>query len=186
MLNAASSLKYPTSFTGSERRVELAGEGYFEVAHNKLKPFKVISNGQEIEVLGTHFNVNAYTDEFGIKTTLLEGSVKISAAGLYTLIRPGQQALFANHRLSVGDADIKETIAWKDGYFDFKNESIESIMRKLSRWYDIDVQYDGKVTGEGFYGEISRFKNISEVLSMLEQTELVHFKIEGRRVTVIR
>ncbi|WP_158995635.1 FecR family protein [Mucilaginibacter sp. L196] len=188
ILNAASSLRYPASFTGNDRKVELTGEAYFEVAHNAAKPFKVTSNGQTVEVLGTHFNINSYTDEQIIKTTLLEGSVKVTqnASGISKMLKPGQQSLLSGGRLAVADANIEEAVAWKNGYFRFNDENIESIMRKLSRWYNIDVQYEGRTSDEGFYGKISRFKNISGVLKMLEQTKSVHFKVEGRRVTVLQ
>ncbi|PUZ26929.1 FecR family protein [Chitinophaga costaii] len=183
-LNAASSIKYPTAFPGKERKVEVTGEVYFEVAHNAAKPFIVVANEQVVEVLGTHFNINAYPDEANVKTTLLEGSVKIVAGKNSVVIKPGQQSTTRSGRITVGPADLDEAVAWKNGYFQFKDEKIASIMRKLSRWYNIDVQYEGKVSEEGFNGAISRFKNISQVLKMLEKTKVVHFKIEGRRVTI--
>ncbi|MCC8426389.1 FecR family protein [Mucilaginibacter sp. UR6-11] len=180
-LNSASSLKYPASFTNlKERRVELKGEAYFEVIHNSALPFKVVTDRQTVEDIGTHFNVNAYDP--AIKTTLFEGSIKINDR---QVLVPGEQALLSNNVLKVSNGDLEEAIAWKNGYFRFKNETIQSIMPKLARWYDIDVQYDGTISTIGFYGTISRDKNISEVLTMLQQTEGVHFKIEGRRVTVL-
>ncbi|WP_345949680.1 FecR domain-containing protein [Mucilaginibacter sp. PAMB04274] len=186
-LNASSSIKFPTIFKGTERKVEVAGEVYFEVAHNAAKPFKVVTDKQVIEVLGTHFNVNAYPDEANIKTTLLEGSVKVSANDASTIIKPGQQSVLHEGRLNVNKAvDLDEAIAWKNGYFQFNDERIESVMRKLSRWYNIDMQYQGEPLNEGFSGTISRSKNISQVLKMLERTKAVHYKIEGRRVTIIQ
>lgn len=184
-LNAASSITFPVAFIGSERRVTITGEAYFEVVHDDKMPFKVISGDETTEDIGTHFNINSYTDENAVKTTLLEGAVKVWYNGDSKLLTPGQQAVFKSNTLSVANANTEEAIAWKNGYFRFNNEKIESIMRKLSRWYNIDVSYDSKVSDEGYYGTISRFKNISEVLNMLEQTKGVHFKIEGRRVTVI-
>lgn len=186
-LNAASSIKYPTVFPGAERKVEVTGEVYFQVAHNAAKPFRVVSNQQVIEVLGTHFNINAYADEASIKTTLLEGSVKVSNNNSSIIIKPGQQAVFQNGHLSLNPvANLDEAVAWKNGYFQFKDEKIASVMRKLSRWYKINLQYQGQASEEGFNGTISRSKNISQVLKMLERTEAVHFKIDGRRVTVIQ
>jgi len=185
-LNAASSIKYPTSFNGSERKVEITGEVYFEVAHNKAKPFRVVSAGQLVEVLGTHFNINAYTNESNIKTTLIEGSVRVSGTNQTKTIKPGEQAELSAKGISIKPADTEESIAWKNGYFRFNDENIESIMRKLSRWYNIEVSFKGPISQEGFNGKISRYKNISQVLKMLEQTMAVHFQIEGRRVSVMK
>lgn len=185
-LDAASSLTYPTAFEGTERRVELTGEAYFEVAHNASKPFRVVSKSQTVEVLGTHFNINAYNGESAIKTTLLEGSVKVSAGKSVQSIRPGQVAAMSANHITVSEADTEEAVAWKNGYFRFNDEKIESIMRKLSMWYDIDVQYQGEMPSEGYYGTISRYKNIREVLKMLELTRSVNFKIDGRRITVLK
>jgi transmembrane sensor len=165
--------------------VTITGEAYFEVSHDANRPFRVISNGQTVEVLGTHFNVNTYTDEPNTRTTLLEGSVKVSAANGASVIKPGQQAVLSDAGLAVNAANTEETVAWKNGYFRFNGENIQSIMRKLSRWYDIDVAFDGPVSDDEFSGTISRSKNISEVLKALQYSKTVHFKIEGRRVTVL-
>jgi ferric-dicitrate binding protein FerR (iron transport regulator) len=185
-LNAASSLKFPTFFPGSERNVELTGEAYFEVAKNKDKPFKVFSQNQTVEVLGTHFNINAYPDEGVISTTLLEGSVRVSKHSAdgrketgERLLKPGQQAKLGAD-IQVSNADVQAAMAWKNGYFVFAHEPIQNIMRQLSRWYDVDVVYQGKATTENFTGTISRFENISEVLDMLQLTGAVHFKIESQ------
>lgn len=184
-LNAASSLSYSPSLRENGRRVvELRGEGYFEISKDKKHPFIVKTDKQEVEVLGTHFNINAYKDEPAI-TTLLEGSVKVRKSDEQTLLKPGEQSIVTNHKLSVSKANISEAIAWKDGYFNFFEEPIESIMRKISRWYDVEIIYEGKITTERFNGGISRFKNVKELLEMLESTGSVHFKIEGRRVTVM-
>jgi len=185
-LNAASSLRYPVRFTGKERRVEITGEAYFEVVHNRLMPFMVVGEEQTVKVLGTHFNINSYADEGNIRTTLVEGSVEVSNKVIVKVLLPGQQSVLKNTDLTVTEANIEEAIAWKNGYFRFNGETIENIMRKLSRWYNIEVRYEGKVSDESFYGTISHFKNISEVLKMLELTKGVHFKIEGRRVTVMQ
>jgi transmembrane sensor len=185
-LNSASAIKYPTLFTGGERKVEVTGEVYFEVTHNALKPFRVVTGKQVVEVLGTHFNINAYADEAGIKTTLVEGAVRVSTGNSSMVIKPGQQSVVQNEKLHLnGKADINEAVAWKNGYFQFKDEKMESVMRKLSRWYNIELKYEGESSSEeGFNGTISRSKNISQVLKMLERTKAVHFKIEGRRVII--
>ena len=185
-LNAASSIKYPTAFTGADRKVEITGEAYFEVTHNAAKPFRVQSDHQVVEVLGTHFNVNSYADENETKTTLLEGSVKVTGSSGTKFIKPGQQAILRGNNLDIAEADVEEAVAWKNGYFRFNDEKIGSVMRKLSRWYNIDVTFEGNMSDEGFDGKISRYKNISQALKMLEKTKAVHFKVEGRRVTVMQ
>lgn len=186
-LNAASSLKYPTAFVGSERVVELTGEAYFEVAHNKAKPFKVKTQQQEVEVLGTHFNINAYSDERVIATTLIEGSVKVSSTANHKnmIIKPGQQATISDDGLSVKEVDTDEVIAWKNGYFQFNDENLESIMKKVSRWYDVEVVYQSAPSDLAFIGMISRTKNLSAVLNALEETGKISFKIEGKKITYI-
>ena len=187
-LNSGSSLSYPASFTRqSFRVVQLSGEGYFEVAKDKLHPFIVKTAGQQVEVLGTHFNISSYADEQQVKTTLAEGRVKVSdQVGKIKILAPGQQSVLTHGILTTGEANIEEALAWKNGYFRFNDENIQSIMRKLSRWYDIDVQYEGSIPDDGLNGKISRFKNISQVLKALEATKTVHFKVEGRRVTVMK
>ncbi|MVN20453.1 FecR family protein [Mucilaginibacter arboris] len=191
-LNAASSLKFPTQFASNERRVELTGEGYFEVAKDKTKPFKVVTDKQEIEVLGTHFNVNAYTDENAIRTTLLEGSVKITVGRTNqtvqqsVILKPDQQSALGRSGITIKDVDTEDAVAWKNGYFNF-NENIESIMKKLSRWYNIEVVYEtSKDPDLLFAGKVSRLKSINSVLNIIEATGNVHFRIEGRRVTVMK
>ncbi|GAA0886525.1 hypothetical protein GCM10009120_51240 [Sphingobacterium siyangense subsp. cladoniae] len=196
-LNAASTLKFPSSFSGLvNRRVELAGEGYFEVAPDKKHPFIVKTGEQTIEVLGTHFNINSYDDEPVIKTTLLEGSVKVAtyvkgnsaqALGGSTILKPGQQAQLGNDgKLHTTEVNTKEVVAWKDGKFVFKDETLGSIMRKISRWYNVDIIYQGISPEETFWGSISKFENVSKVLEKLELTGGVHFKIEGRKIYVTR
>ncbi|MFD0792056.1 FecR family protein [Mucilaginibacter litoreus] len=186
-LNAASSLRYPAAFVGAERKVELIGEAYFEVAKDKLHPFKVTMAQETVEVLGTHFNINSYSDEPSLKTTLLEGSVKVSTAAVQRVIKPGEQAVLNAAGLKVQDADEEEVLAWKNGLFVFNDEPLESIMRKVSRWYDVDVQYSGDVDkAETFGGGLPRFSNVSKVLKQLESTRLVHFKLQGRVIYVTR
>ena len=192
-LNAASSLRFPTSFTGNAREVTLTGEGYFEVTHDDAKPFKVLANGVEIKVLGTHFNINAYKDEPTIKTTLLEGSVKVGIGAASKTIRPGEQAQIESHdnslnpKIMVQPVDVDATVAWKNGRFIFHGNNILSVMRQLARWYDVEVSYEGNVTDEEFVGVInrSRYENISEILDMLEKTRTVSFAISGHHVTVM-
>ncbi|RQO66420.1 hypothetical protein DBR43_29850 [Pedobacter sp. KBW06] len=202
-LNASSSLKYPVSFAGKERKVELKGEAYFEISHNKKAPFRVLAKGQIVEVLGTHFNIMSYDDEKAVKTTLLSGSVKVSsnasnAAGArdgvinavkpaaeFLILKPGEQSQVSQGNMKlIHDVDLEDVLAWKNGYFKF-NENLRSIMTKVSRWYDVEVIYETQPDPEfKFKGEISRDKNISELLNMLDYTGNVHFKIEGRRVIV--
>lgn len=186
-LNASSSLRYPTRFAGKERRVELTGEAYFEVTHNASMPFKVKTDKEVVTVLGTHFNVNAYHDEPFVKTTLLEGKVRINALKSHTsgILKPGEQAILTDGQIKIAVGDTEAATAWKNGYFRFRGENITSIMRKLSRWYNIDVQYATTISDEGYYGTISRFKNIKQVLAVLSETGSVHFKVDGRRVTVM-
>lgn len=185
-LNSSSSLRFSALFNGNTREVELSGEAYFDVSKNKSKPFKVNTKDQIVEVLGTQFNINSYSDEGPIKTTLIEGSVKIIYKDKVVLLSPGQQFQPKESALKVVEADTEEVVAWKDGYFVFKNEDIRSIMRKLSRWYNVEVSYSGNIPDVGFGGNISRSKDISEVLDVLQLTNAVHFKVEGRRVTVMR
>lgn len=188
-LNSASSIRFPNTFTGNERKVEITGEAYFEVSRNESIPFKVEVNGAEVEVLGTHFNINAYEDEEEIKTTLLEGSVKVSNGSGNLLLTPGQQArINKNGEIKIiKDADIDEAVAWKNGRFIFQENNIQSVMRQLARWYDVDVYYRGNVTDEEFVGVInrSRYENISQILQMLEKTRTVSFDIDGHNVTVM-
>jgi transmembrane sensor len=182
-LNAASSITYPVAFTGGERRVTLTGEAYFEVVHQAHQPFKVRVGNREIEDLGTYFDINAYADEPVMETTLLEGSVKIGNL----VLKPGEQArMNRNGQITLTkDVDTDQAIAWKNGKFQFGDKAdIAAIMRQVARWYDVDVKYMGPVTGH-IGGSISRNVNASQVLRMLEITGGVHFKIEGRKVTVM-
>lgn len=182
-LNAASSLVFPASFAGlQERSVELTGEAYFEVAKDAVKPFKVISNAQTVEVLGTHFNINAYNDEPDIKTTLLEGAVRVNGS----MLRPGQQSVLLNGRLSIRNAETEMETAWKNGEFIFNGQDFKTVMRTISRWYDVDVVYEYDPKPFRIGGEVSRSRSIAEVLKMLEVTGGVKFKLEGRKIKVIR
>lgn len=200
-LNAASSIKFPTAFATNQRQVEISGEAYFEVAKNPASPFtiQIISSHGAPEanvfVLGTSFNINAYEDESAIKTTLSEGKVKVEsltntqlAEGKQTdgtQIFPGEQVLIdKTGKLSVAKkVDLEEVTAWKNGRFDFEGNDIESVMRQIARWYNVDVKYENTISAH-FMGTISRDVNLSEVLKMLEVTGTVKFKVERRTVSV--
>lgn len=186
-LNSASSITYPVAFNTKERRVKISGEAYFEVAKNPNQPFIVEANGTEVKVLGTHFNVNAYTDDNLVRTTLVEGAVRVSKNGQYALLKPDQQATSFNgsNQIEVIKVDAMEALAWKNGTFLFNNENIKNVMKVISRWYDIDVAYNGDVTNKTFGGTISRFENFEKLLKTLELTGAIHFKIQGRRVIVM-
>ncbi|WP_316767588.1 FecR family protein [Pedobacter frigiditerrae] len=184
-LNAGSSLKYPTAFRDNDRTVTITGEAYLEVAKNKQMPFRVISGNQTIEVLGTHFNVNAYDDEVAIKTTLLEGAVKVLTDKASTIIAPGEQTYFnnSNGSLQKKAVDVEQEVAWKNGLFSFKGDDVKAIMRQISRWYNVEIEYTGPITDEKFYGQISRNSKLSEIFAILELNNL-HFKSNGRKITV--
>ncbi|EDM33861.1 putative anti-sigma factor [Pedobacter sp. BAL39] len=185
-LNAASSLTFSSHLLQKGKRlVKLNGEGFFDVAKDKAHPFVVMCKGQELEVLGTHFNVKAYAEDQKMVSTLVEGSVKVRYGDEQRLLKPGQQATNDGRGLSVKEVDVSEAIAWKEGFFRFNDAHVGEVMEQLARWYDIDVKYEGKLSNDGFSGKISRYKPISDVLKMLENTGLVKFKIEGRRVTVL-
>lgn len=193
-LNSASSIQFPQAFAGlKERRVLLAGEAYFEVAKMKNKgrnlPFIVESKGQEVEVLGTHFNINSYTDEEEIRTTLLEGSVKVRSGASAVVIIPGQQARVNNYlsgKVSVAPAKIEQVMAWKNGYFHFENDNLPTVMRQLSRWYDVDVVYQVNRMDDEFIGDIPRTVRLSDALKVLEYGGGVHFKIENKKLIVTK
>lgn len=183
-LNAGSSIRYPVAFTGNARKISITGEAYFEVAHNAAMPFKVISGTTEVTVLGTHFNVNAYTDEANTKVTLLEGSVKVNSPGTAKVLRPGEQAQITDKIVVASNADLEEVMAWRTGKFIFGAKAdIETIMRQVSRWYDVDIAYQGKITSH-FGGTISRQVNISEVLKILEATGNVKCSVQGKKVII--
>lgn len=183
-LNAGSTIKYPTAFNGKVRKVEITGEVYFEVAHNKAKPFLVVSNGQMVKVLGTQFNINAYDNEKSIKTTLLKGSVEVTANGSQKILKPGQQSTSSQTGISLSEVDPDEVVAWKDGYFDFSETDIKTIMRQFSRWYDVDIQFDGPTTTETFTGRIPRNWTLSQVIKIVQSSKSVRLTVEGRRIIV--
>jgi ferric-dicitrate binding protein FerR (iron transport regulator) len=193
-LNAASSIRFPATFSNNERRVEITGEAYFEIAaayssntNNKI-PFIVSANGTDIKVLGTHFNVNAYNDESAIRTTLLEGSVNVSSANSRQsiTIKPGQQSQVtkAGNIKVMDDVDVDAVMAWKNGYFSFQQADLTTVMRQVSRWYDVDIVYEGTIPNRRFGGEITRNTNASQVLQILEDSK-IHFRIEGKKIVVM-
>jgi transmembrane sensor len=184
-LNAASSMTYPTTFLGDKRIVEITGEAYFEVAHNAAKPFQVKSRGQIVEVLGTHFNINSYAEEPVTKTTLLEGSINITVNKHKHLLKPGEQAATIKDNMMITTVSPEQAVAWKNGDFIFNGEDLQSVMRQVARWYDVEIIYKNKTDYKKFFGTISRTKKLSEILKALEMNQNVHFKIEGRKIEVM-
>lgn len=191
-LNAASSIRFPVVFTGAQRLVEVTGETYFEVAKNASKPFKVKTVNQEVEVLGTHFNINAYDDEASIKTTLLEGKVKVTVPGNTAtqsarFLKPGQQSgISKSGQINIiNNADTEEAVAWVKGRFQFENTDLRTMLRQFARWYDVEVEYRGPVDLY-FTGQLTRNEQVTKVFKQLELTGEVHFRMEGRKVIVTR
>ncbi|HEY0612173.1 MAG TPA: FecR domain-containing protein, partial [Chitinophaga sp.] len=185
-LNAASSLRFPTQFTETTRSVDLTGEAYFEVAKNAAQPFHVKVEGMDITVLGTSFNIMAYTDENTIKTTLLEGAVKVTKGNEERLLHPGQQSqLEAGSSIKViNNADIELAVAWKNGFTSFRSADIRTIMRQVMRWYNIEVEYEGEIPQRVFTGDIPRDARLSELLQLLEVSK-IHFKMNNDRLVVM-
>lgn len=190
-LNAASTLKYPVSFSGLKTRsVELNGEAYFEVAKNEAFPFIVRTDREVVKVLGTHFNMSSYQDDSFSRTTLIEGKVSISPngspdMGQSKILKPGEQGEVLQGSIEVKKVNTEEVIAWKNDEFMFNNEDIRSVMNKISRWYDVEIVYQSPQKNVLIWGSISRFKSISDVLKLIELTGDVHFKVQGRRVFVM-
>lgn len=183
-LNSSSSIRFPVAFIEQERRVEITGEAYFEIAHNDRKPFTVSVNGVDVQVVGTVFNINSYPDESSMKTTLLKGAVKVKQGNQQVMIKPGEQAEVVDNNISVKkDVNINKEVAWKNGLFYFKNESLRTIMRQISRWYDVDVIYEGKISDELISGKMYRNANLSEVLKLLSELD-VKFSIEGKKLII--
>jgi transmembrane sensor len=200
-LNAGSSLRYPTVFSTEERRVEVTGEVYFEVAHDKTKPFFINiplqpgkPAGAELQVLGTQFNVNAYANEAAIKTTLVEGSLKVMSGTTTSekhsvVLQPGQQAQINNNAANapvkvLAHADVDKAVAWKKGIFNFEDASLEEVMRQLERWYDIEVVYEKNIPDIKFGGKMSSDVSLSGLLKSLQEMD-VHFRVEGRKLIVL-
>ena len=200
-LNAGSSLRYTTVFTGQERRVLVTGEAYFEVARNTQAPFKVSVNGKaEIEVLGTHFNVNAYDNESAIHTTLLQGSIRVATvadkaaqAPAFVVLKPGQQARIQDQAVGsaspsvikvINHADTNKVMAWKNGLFNFEGASLAEVLRQIERWYDIDIIYEKGIPAITFEGKMTKDVPLKDLLVMLERSD-IHFRIDGRRLIVL-
>ncbi len=184
-LNASSSIRFPTSFPNGERLVELRGEAYLEVSKDAIRPFRVMAKGMTVEVLGTHFNINAYDDEPAIRTSLLEGAVRVGKNGKTRILTPGQQAsLLPDGQLRVEDGvDMSAVTAWKEGRFMFNDASITEVMRQVQRWYGAEITYEGNITHH-FVGSLPRDLPVSRLLEMLEMTGRVRFLIDGNRITV--
>jgi len=190
-LNAASSLTYATAVNEQGKRwVELNGEAYFEIAKDKQHPFIVKSKGQEVEVFGTHFNVNSYPEEGLSKTTLIEGTVRVTAnfksKTSRQFLKPGEQAVVGDGIIHIAAVDTDEEIAWKNGEFNFNGQDFKTMMRMISRWYDVDINYEYDPKDLHISGKLSRYRNLTEVLNMLEVTGEIKFKVEGRRITVLK
>ena len=184
-LNSASSLRFPVIFNVDSREVELKGEAYFEVSKDAKRKFSVRSGNQSVEVLGTHFNINAYSDERSIRTTLLEGEVRVIELNSKDskLLKPGEQSIVGEH-IQVENINTQTEIAWKDGYFNFSRADIETVMRQLGRWYGVHAKYEGAVPEHHFSGAISTDLTLLEVLEILEKSN-IHFKLVGKEVTVM-
>ncbi|MBO9592234.1 MAG: FecR domain-containing protein [Niabella sp.] len=189
-LNSESAVTFPVAFVGTERRVEISGEAYFEVTHNTAKPFIVKINstngdGGEVEVLGTHFNINAYNDEPGTKTTLLEGSVKVKKQNAIQLLAPGQQARMTAGGISlIRGVNLASVMAWKDGFFEFDNTDIRTLMHQVARWYDVDLRFEGPVSKEGITGRISKQVQLSSLLEALKLND-IHVQTNGKTITIL-
>jgi transmembrane sensor len=184
-LNAASSLTYSANLNvGGKRRVRLEGEGYFEIAKDKEHPFIVETGTHDVEVLGTHFNINSYADDDVEKTTLLEGSVKLSTSDRSKILKPGQQARISGNKITINETDTDLAVAWKNNEFVFESENIETIMKMIGRWYNVEVIYMGEKTNQRFSGKVSRFDKLSKVLEIVESTGEARFDVKGRIIYV--
>ena len=186
-LNAASSIHYPTAFNGNERAVELSGEAYFEIAKNERKPFVVSARGMRVQVLGTAFNLMAYSDETAVNATLVTGAVRVVTVSSSLMLSPDEQACLpaSTGRLTVSKPNMKEVLAWKEGRFRFDGANITTIMRQIARWYDVEIEYRGEAPSNEFNGSISRAEYVQKILHALERTGNVHFSLEGRKIVVM-
>lgn len=187
-LNSGSSVTFPVTFGNKERKVAITGEAYFEIAHDPLKKFIVTANDLTTEVLGTHFNVNAFEEEENIKVTLLQGSIKVISGNQSSIIKPGEQAVeMAGGRLKTNrNVNVEEVVAWKNEMFSFNDTNIKDIMKEVSRWYDVNIEYKGDFSNLNFGGNMSRQKNVSELLKRLEATKTVRFEVVGKTITIIQ
>lgn len=182
-LNAASSLRFPIAFTGNTREVELTGEAYFEVAKNRKKSFRVRVKDMQVDVVGTHFNINAYSEEEAIKTSLLEGSVQVTKGFRSHRLQPGEQSIlnWEDDTINITTADMDAVVAWKNGLFEFQGADIAAIMRQIARWYDVEIISTAKIHSRRFEGKISRNAQLSDVLQILELSN-IKFRIEGKKI----
>ncbi|HEX9513053.1 MAG TPA: FecR domain-containing protein [Puia sp.] len=183
-LNAASSITYPTRFTGISRTVSITGEAYFEIAKNPSQPFHVKADGLEVAVLGTRFNINTYPDEPASRTTLVDGSVRVTSGQTSRVLEPGQQAHIKDGIQLVSNADIEQALAWKNGLVKLTGASIREVMRQVSRWYDVDVEYQGDLDKAVFIGIVSRQQNLAKFLEVLEATGSVHCSLDNKKIIV--
>ncbi|RPE13514.1 DUF4974 domain-containing protein [Chitinophaga lutea] len=184
-MNAGSALTYPTAFSSTERLVELSGEAYFEVEKDAAKPFRVKVKEMTVDVLGTDFNIMAYEEEAAVNTTLVDGAVKVSGNGVSELLKPGQQAsLSRSGGLTVKEADVEEAVAWKNGLFIFQDADLQTVMRQLARWYDIEIEYEGRPADMKLNGAVFRNYSLSQVLTVLKATGL-QFKMEANKLIII-
>ncbi len=182
-LNAGSSITYPVAFIGKERNVSINGEAYFEIAHDRERPFRVGKGNMHVEVLGTHFNVNAYDDDADIKITLLEGAVKVNKSNLSSILKPGQQAKITKEINVVEQVDTEAVLAWKNGLFHFEKASLQEVLKQLARWYDVEIVYEHELPAKKFVGEMERGLTLSQVLRIFDKHK-VRFKISGRKLIV--
>lgn len=185
-LNALSTIRFPSSFTGSDRVVRLDGEAYFEVAKDESRPFRVTARDLNVEVLGTAFNVNSYGDEPSIRTSLIQGSVRLVRGNSRLVLKDGEQAETANHTgiAIVPGADVQKAIAWKNGSFSFENDNIQTVMRQLAKWYDVEIQYQGEPTHTLFGGTMRRTLSLQQVLSALSRYD-VRWQLKGRTLVIM-
>lgn len=187
-LNSASSIRYPTVFTGKERRVSITGEAFFEVAKNSTMPFLVdVNGGSEVQVLGTSFNVNAYQDRGLVKTTLLQGSVRILSNGDQQVLLPGQQAQLSGTTAIkiIEQADIGQVTAWKNGLFNFNNEDLRSVMEEIGRWYDMEIVYESEPAQKEITGEMQRNLSLAQVMNVLKKLQ-VHYRLDGKKLIITK
>ncbi|SEW49820.1 FecR family protein [Chitinophaga arvensicola] len=187
VLDAGSSLTYPVVFPGNKRVVQIRGQAWFEIAKDTARPFIVMQNDKQVQVYGTHFNVNAYDEDPNLCVTLVEGSIKVTNGASSQMLVPGQQAILSKNSSNIridGNADIEEAIAWKNGQFEYKSRDLTHVMRDVARWYDIEIIYDGPMPTDTFTGGFSRSVTLTELLTILEMSR-IHFKLEGRKLTVL-
>jgi transmembrane sensor len=183
-LDALSSIRFPTKFNANNRTVKITGQVYFEVVHNAASPFRVEANGQIVEDIGTHFNINAYANEPTVKTTLLEGSVKVSKGDQSIVLKPGQQSVLSATSNKIRVEDAEDASSWKDGYFHFDKANIQTVMRQFSRWYNVDVTYEGQAPTLMITGKVQRNLKASEALKVLSYLD-IHFKIEDKKIIIL-